>query len=296
MILTTGVRAIDRFQLTAFRTGIDQGHHLEGLGRLLSLKHRFMKCIAVPVHFTSRSLNAARYAADLAGKLGAELRLLYVNTLPAGRALAPTVIEEVRHSGLESLKSLEEELRDRTGGKVPIHTDQKTGKKAECIRDFCKSAKPILIVTGGPIDIRLSCPVLNVPEGGFFHRLNTVVIACDRADILSGMADYLPFLTVLHNRLGCSFELVHVVQDGEGSITKVIQEYREWKTRPDFFPAKLHFIRQDEPQEGITEYLENHSADWLMVLPKNHGWIEFHDSHAKSISDSADIPVLSLYE
>jgi nucleotide-binding universal stress UspA family protein len=255
-----------------------------------------MKCIAVPVHFTSRSINAARYAAELAVKLDAELRLLFVNPLPARQLLTPPVIEEIRHSGFESLRSLGEELRERTQGKVLIHTDQQTGKKEEFIRAFCKEANPFLVVVGGPVDLRLSSNVLSVPENAVFNGVKSIGIACDRDDILSGMADHLPFLTELYNRLGCRFELVHVIKDDENSISRVLLEYSKWKSRPLFFPEKLHFLRQKEPAEGISEYLRTHSADWLMVLPKTHGWIEFHNSQSKSISETCELPVLSVYE
>jgi nucleotide-binding universal stress UspA family protein len=255
-----------------------------------------MKCIVVPVHFTTRSTNAARYAAELAVKLGAELRLLFVNPLPATQVLAPMVIEEIRHSGLESLKSLEGELREQTRGKLRIHTDHQTGKKKDCIRAFCRASNPFLVVVGGPVELGLYCPVLSVPEHTSFHEINSVVIACDRDDILSGMVDHVSFLTELYYVLGCRFELVHVIRDGEGSISRMIEEYREWKSRPIFFPDKLHFLRQDQPSEGISEYLRNHDADWLIVLPKTHGWIEFHDSQAKDISETCDLPVLSIYE
>ncbi|HLX66444.1 MAG TPA: universal stress protein [Puia sp.] len=255
-----------------------------------------MKCIAVPVHFTTRSLHAARYAAELAVKLDAELRLLFVNPLPVRQPLTPPVIEEIRHSGFESLRSLREQLQERAGGKLRIHTDQQNGKKEECIRAFCKEVKPFLVVVGGPIDLRLSCPVLSVPENAAFNGINSVVISCDRDDILSGMADHLPFLTELYARLGCRFELVHIIRNGEASISQAIREYREWKSRPVFFPEKLNFLRQDEPAEGISEYLRCHLADWLMVLPKTHSWIEFHDSQAKNISGTCKLPVLSVYE
>ncbi len=172
-----------------------------------------MKCIAVPVHFTSRSINAARYAAELAVKLDAELRLLFVNPLPARQLLTPPVIEEIRHSGLEFLRSLGEELRERTQGKVRSHRSA-NGKKEECIRAFCKETNPFLVVVGGPVDLRLSSNVLSVPENAVFNGVKSIGIACDRDDILSGMADHLPFLTELYNRLGCHFELVHVIKRG----------------------------------------------------------------------------------
>jgi len=255
-----------------------------------------MKCIVVPVHFTTRSLNAAHYAAELAVKLDAELRLLFVNPLPARQPLTPPVLEEIRHSGFESLRTLGKELRERTGGKVLIHTDQQDGKKEGCIRAFCREVRPFLVVVGGPVDLRLSCPVLSVPENAVFNGVNSVVVSCDRDDILSGMADHLSFLTELYACLGCRFELVHIVQDGEGSVSRIIQEYAEWKSRPVFFPEKLHFLRQDHPADGISEYMQSHSADWLMVLPKTHSWIEFHDSQAKNISETCKLPVLSVYE
>lgn len=256
-----------------------------------------MKFIAVPVHFTSRSLNAARYAADLAVALDAELQLLFVNpVLPVKRPLSTVVIEEIRNSGLEFLKSLVDGLRERTGGRIRISTDQQTGEVDERLRAFCRETRPSLMVLGGPVEQRIHCPVLSVPGNASFEGVKSVVIACDRDDILSGMPDYLPFLTDLYNSLGCQFQLVHVISEGKNSISRLILEYGKWKSRPGFFPVKLNFLRQDDLSEGISEYVNGHDVDWLTVLPKTHNWIEFHDSQAKSISDSCEVPVLSVYD
>lgn len=255
-----------------------------------------MKCIVVPVNFTPRSLNAARYAADLAVALGADLRLLSTLSLPSSRPLAPTVIDEIRHSGLEALNSLAAELQHRVGGKIHIHTDQQSGEAGERLLACCKELRPFLVVVTAPVDRHLPCPALIVPDKTAFHPIHTIAVACDRDDILSGMSDHMSFITELNNRLNCRFDLIHIIRNGEGSISRLTQEYGEWKSRPPFLPAKLHFIRQDQPQLGMNEYLHDHDADWVMVLPKPHGWIEFHESQAHNILEVSEVPVISVYE
>jgi hypothetical protein len=269
---------------------------LRTLIRVLSLKLIFMNPIVVPVDFNPPSLNAARYAADLAVSLTTDLQLLLVRRRSADKLLTPAVTDEILHSGLEGLQSLAAELGQRTAAKIKIGWDQRTGKPGEQIKAFCLETSASLLVASEPVDRRISVPQLIVPDQVHFHPVHTIAIACDQDDILSGMHEQMPFLGELNSRLGCQFELVHVIRDDGGSIGQMTQDYNDWKTRPSFLSAKLNFVRQEAPQNGIREYLKTHQADWLIVLPKRHGWIEFHDSEAKHISQTRDLPVLSLYE
>src|SRR6185312_15584541 len=159
-----------------------------------------------------------------------------------------------------------------------------------------QQAKPFLAIVGSAPVRRLPCPVLSVPSDAVFAGVKKIVIACDRGDLLATVADHQELLDDLFHFLGSSFELIHIARDGEASLQRMIREYQGWKGRPAFLPASPFVIRRQKLQQGITDYFKNHTADWLMVLPKEHGWIEFHRSQAETIAQEAPIPVLRVYE
>ena len=164
------------------------------------------------------------------------------------------------------------------------------------IEIFWRYGEPFLAITSGEAEGHF-----NGLFSPFHPKRSTAAskrssVACDRGDILEGLSDHAEFLKKLHTLLGASFEFVHIVKDCETSVEKIIREYSAWKSRPDFFPKSPFFIQRQDPREGMIDYLDTYPADWLMVLPKEHSWIEFHKSRAGSIAAASPIPVLHVYE
>jgi nucleotide-binding universal stress UspA family protein len=273
-----------------------------------------MRSIVVPVNFTANSANAARYAADLALVVGADIHLIHVFQIPVSVSEVPmpeSVFEELRDNGIELLAGLQAELTSRTSGKIAIITDMETGGVETKIETYCKDKKPLLVVMGtsgeslqnglsGSTTVRetrhLPYPILVVPHTAKFHAVEKIVVACDREDIDSGMPATLPFLKELSELLGARLEVVHVLTNGEESAAEAAEEYNVWKKEVRAFNPKMHFIRRPKVEEGISDYLEGHGADWVMVFPKSHSVLEFHRSRSKQVLQHCLVPVMSVHE
>jgi nucleotide-binding universal stress UspA family protein len=273
-----------------------------------------MPSIVVPVNFSPNSANAARYAADVARAIGAEIHLINVFQLPVSMSEVPlpeSVFQEVRDNSLELLSGLHAELTKQTLGKVRICTDLEIGAVEAKLEDFCKLREPLLVVMGATGNSmpsildgsntaralsRLSYPILVVPAGATFHPIGKIVLACDREDIDSGMPETLPFLQQLADLLGATLEVVHVLTNGEESAAEAIEEYNVWKRDAAALAPELHFVRQPRVEDGLSAYLEHHHADWIMVFPKSHSVLEFHRSKAKKIVEHCMAPVMSVHE
>lgn len=273
-----------------------------------------MRTIVVPVNFTANSAYAARYAADLAAAIKADIHLIYVFQPPVSAAEIPlpeSVYEEMRDSGLDLLKELSDDLIKHTGGIVKIFTDLEFGGIGPRLEAFCTFRNPYLVVMGASGDglqnilegshavqamRHLRYPVLAIPPGTQWHPVRKIVVACDKEDIDSGMPDALPFLDEISRLLNARLEVVHVITAGEGSIVEAIAEYNVWKKGALGLAPELHFVRRSNVENGVADYLENHKADWLMVFPKSHSILEFHKSRAKQIVLNCAIPVMSVHE
>lgn len=273
-----------------------------------------MQSIVVPVNFTADSANAARYAADMARAIGAEIHLINVFEIPVSVSQVPlpeSVFQGLRENSLQLLSGLQAELTIRTVNQVPIFTNLEIGSIESRLEAFCESRKPLLVVMGAtgnhlPSILdgsntatalrRLSYPILVVPAGAIFHPVEKIVLACDREDIDSGMPDTLPFLQKLGDLLGARLEVLHVLTTGEESAAEAVGEYNVWKTEAAVLAPELHFVRQPRVEDGLTEYLGRHPADWVMVFPKSHSALEFHRSRSRKIMGHCLVPVMSVHE
>jgi nucleotide-binding universal stress UspA family protein len=273
-----------------------------------------MRTILIPVNFAPNAANAARYAADIALATGAGLHLLHVFQIPASVSEIPlpeSVYTTMRDNGLELLNHLQTELTRRTAGNVQITTALAIGETDAKIASYCQQHPPFLVVMGatghtlenvitGSTTVRairhLPYPVLVIPMDASFHSIKKIVVACDREDIDSGMPDNLAFLKELSGLLKARLVVVHVLTDGESSAAEATEEYNIWKNKVETFNPEIHFVRRPRVEDGITDYLATHEADWLMVFPKTHSVFEFHKSRTKQIVQTCAVPVMSLHE
>lgn len=242
-----------------------------------------MKKIVVPVNFSASSDNAARYAADMALAIHAELHLVHFVQVPVSTADFPMneyVFSEMEQSGTEGLNQLWDKLVVRTHGKVNIYTNMEVGNVEYRLEEFCTRTKPFMVVMGsaGPSLERaltgsnisaairhLPYPLIVVPGNAIFHQYKKIMLACDLDDIAAGVPVNNPLLKEFQNNFDCNFEVINIS------------------------------TKQMKVEEGISEYLSNHPADLLLVFPKKHNFLEFHKSHAKKIALHSSIPVMSMH-
>lgn len=258
-----------------------------------------MKNIIVTVDFTETSNNAARYAADLASAIGAELHLVHVLDYKSIYPEVPVpdyVLDEVRNNGFGSLDNLVAELKVRTGQKISIATDLETGPVERQVREFCRWKKPFLVVRGAargetPEIGRLPFPLLTVPAGASFHEVRNIVICCDEDEINNGMPVPMDFLLELKGLLHSHFDVLHVASHREDTATI---SFREWRsTLTEKFP-EIHFVSARTVDEGVKEYLDHHPVDWLIVFPRKSGLFSFRKSVSAKIVLHCPVPVMSF--
>ncbi len=216
----------------------------------------------------------------------------------------------MQHSAESSLASLSEELVKRTRSQVTVSTLLEIGSLEKVLEEYCNRLKPFLVVMGasgntlettmtGSYTVkamrRLPYPLLIIPEKAAFHAIKKVVLACELDDIGSGLPVSLSFLSELYQLFGSHFEVITIaekVQDREG---EAVFAFNSWKQRLKEILPDVHIIRTENIEEGISNYLGNNHADWLMIFPKKHSFFEFHSSQSKKIVKNCPVPVMSLH-
>jgi nucleotide-binding universal stress UspA family protein len=272
-----------------------------------------MKSIVVPINFSPCATNAARYAADLAQAIHADLHLIHILQVPVNSAeltMNQYLYDQMVESADIALKQLQFELTKRTNNRIKVETTLEAGNVASKVKDLCRELKPYAIVLGatGPTFEKvlagspvasllhnLDYPVLVVPESYTFHRFHRILLACDLEDIGSGMPNSLPLLKDLRQHFGSRFDIVTV------ETRKVLTEEQYgfdsegWKRELKELYPEIHYVRKPKVEDGILEYLAHNDADLILVFPKKHGFFDFHVSHSRKMAQHSPIPVLSLH-
>lgn len=259
-----------------------------------------MKSILVPVDFSEHSSNAARYAADMAATIGAGIQLLHAWRKPEPTLAGPLsddVLEEIRNSCLGCLEIIASELIQRTGRRVSVTTHFDTGDIETSIIRLCHWKRPFLIVTGPlpmPLRRRLSFPVLVVPPHAAFHPIHSIVLACDQEDLSTGIPVPIDFFKQIRDLFGARFEFIHVSIKEEKDKKMAIAAFSKWKDNLAAGIPELHFTHAESVEEGISQYLQSHPADWLMVFPKKTGIFRFHRNSSNEIILHCPLPAMSV--
>ena len=271
-----------------------------------------MRTILAPVNFSASSNHAARYAADMAMAIQADLQLIHVLQLPISTDMPMTdyVFDQLESSALEGLRELSRALHGVTGGKLKIATHLEVGIVDPVLEAYCKEIQPFAVVmgvSGGSLEKLLAgnntaraihhipYPLIVVPANAGFHGIKKIVLACDLNDIAGGIPVSLNFLKDLKELFHASFEVININTGKQLGEEQTIFAFGSWKDRfKELFPD-IRFIDMDSVGEGIRTYLEDHDAGLVMVFPKQHGFFEFHKSQAKKIALNSPVPVMSIH-
>jgi nucleotide-binding universal stress UspA family protein len=272
-----------------------------------------MKSIIVPTNFSPCAADAARYAADLAQAIHADLHLIHVVQVPVSSAelmMTQYLYEEMVEAANISLQQLKADLSKRTHQRIKIDTTLEAGSVSAKVKDLCQQVKPYAIVlgaagrslekflAGSPVASllhNLDYPVLVVPENSSFHQFRRILLAFDLDDIGSGLPNSLPLLKDLREHFGSRFDIVTVETRKVLSDEATCFESGGWKEQLKELYPEIHYIRKPKVEEGILEYLGNNDADLVMVFPKKHGFFDFHVSQSRKLAQHSPIPVLSLH-
>ncbi len=269
-----------------------------------------MKKIIALVDFSSNSMNAAKYAADLALSISAELSLLHVLQISLiAREMPATeqVFEEIQDSALESLNDLKKTLLRRTGGKIHISSNMEHGTVKHRLNEYCKQREPYIVVMGiaGNSLLRnivgsntlnavnhLPYSLIIVPENANFRPIHEIGVACDLTTAIGVFP--VNYLKELQQTFGARFELLYVNTENEkepsATALNLLKEQIQG-LQPDF-----HFATTSKLDDGMNRLLEDTKADLLLVIPKKHPIFEFHRSQFMKLALHCPVPVMVIHQ
>ena len=261
-----------------------------------------MDTVIVPIDFSATSLHAARYAAKLlVGQYGANM-LLYHSYSKASEAAEAE----------ENLRVLKEELMRDHIVKMDILAHQEDDfvagleraarhRRADLVVMGITGRSAIAQVFFGSNTLKMvetkACPVLIVPEKAPFSDIKHVMLTSDfknsQNSTPSGpIKDFLDaFKPTLH--------IVNVNKDHYISLTDNYEKEKEELRRMfEEYHPEFYFMRLFDVEEAINMFADEMNIDLIIVIQKNHSFIEklLKGSKTKSLTYHSKVPILVMHE
>jgi nucleotide-binding universal stress UspA family protein len=269
-----------------------------------------MEKLIVAADFSTASLNAARYAADMAVQINAEIILFHVidiSILISGISVAADFYTGMEKDAEEELNRLKEELITRTKNKIPVSVNNVSGLVISELTGLCDEVRPLAVIMGaqgksavdrvllgsntGEAIQRLNYPIFVIPSDTVYTSVKKMVLACDMQNTRA-----LPFNKMeKFVRLFNAQLLVLNIQTSEKN-TKSEVEFVE-STLSALTPA-YYSIHHDNVEKGINQFIAEYKIDLLLLVPKSRNPLAavFHKSISKKICWHPAIPVITLPE
>ncbi|MGN6193442.1 MAG: universal stress protein [Ginsengibacter sp.] len=272
-----------------------------------------MKNILVPTDFSDAAFNAISYAAFLANIFEANLLLLHVypNTAAFQEQFGAMVYqtgEELEASNEKFLKKQIEGIARRFT--VKINSLVLKGNPVYTINEIAKKYQSDLIVMGmkgkgesnsifgstttAMID-KTCIPLLVIPQHATYQTIDTITIATDfkNEELLS----HFTLLAKLISKFRPFIQLVNIQKKNchlsAEMIAGKMREGLEW----DRYNHSFNTIEKDNIEEGVDQFLEEHSTDLLVMVARRHNFFEkaFAGSHTKKMTHQTKKPLLIFH-
>lgn len=243
------------------------------------------------------------YGAQLAQKIGAPVLLTHVYEVPISISDVPVMvlpIEELKTTADAGLERCSEEVKT-SYPQLEVKTESRLGAINEEVNDLCKTSAPFAIVMGthgtsgfermlfGSTTLSFirhaHYPVIAVPATYNQFHIQTIVLATDLN------TDKIPYtkITDIVSRLNAQLHVVHITKEQEEYPASLLEPLKSLS------PVYRNLLNK-EVKDGLAEYVQENSADLLMILPHEHNLMErlFFKLHTEDIIASTRVPVLAI--
>jgi nucleotide-binding universal stress UspA family protein len=266
-----------------------------------------MKKIIAPTDFSPIAENACIYAAQLAADIKAELLLFHTIELPLSVADYPVTEELFDEAGVEKeLEALKSKLCAATNDKVIIKTKKILGFADHEISELCNRAKPFAVVMSshnskllhyflpGSTTVytakHVCFPVIVVPHDAIYKPFQKIAFATDLKDIYEVPVTEIGTIVKLFK---AKFEIFYAGRN-EKAINRHAVNNMLLNERMEYLHPEYYYIEDDNVHRGITELVNKHAIDLLIILSKKHG--PLHKSQTKDFVFYSEVPVMVIHE
>jgi nucleotide-binding universal stress UspA family protein len=267
-----------------------------------------MKTILIPTDFSDAAEYAAEYAANLSKDLNANVVLLHVYHFPTPVSELPVMViapDELQKENELLLQNKVNELKEKTG--VEAHYIAKMGLAVDEIMEEAQGADLIVMGMRGAGKLsetllgsittailrKTQTPMLIIPSKASYKRPETIVFASDY-DPKTNME--MNILKEFRNVFNSKIFVLNVKQKKESvSVEEAIAGVR-LENKLNEIEHVYYFPEKEDLVEGINEFVKDHHADIVAIIPHHYSLLErlFHKSISKSMAFHTNVPLLAL--
>jgi len=271
-----------------------------------------MKTIVVATDFSAAASNAAKYAADMALAIHADLFLLHVYQIPVVYFEIPVALaaDDIQDHAEKHMTKFKEELLSKSNGQIQIETAVREGNFFEELKTICEYRQPYAVVLGSKgktaaermlygthavyVMKHLEWPVITVPHGAMFSSIKRIGLACDFNDVLGTVP--VEEIKVLVNDFNAALYVLNTGARDEYNPDVLEQSALLQRMLGKITPV-YHFITDSNTDEGIMRFADTNNIDLLIVLPRHHSLIDklIHSSHTKQLVLHSHVPVMAFH-
>lgn len=273
-----------------------------------------MKTILVPVDFSDTSINAVRYAAQLAVQVNGKVMMLHAYQYPLihpvdkGLELTDEGVKEINLKELAKIKKTAE-------ADVPLVKLEYmviNGNLSGVINMFAENIRVDLIVMGlsgagkvkevlvgsNTLDVagNTKIPVIIVPEKCRFKEIKKVALATDYRDVVENVPD--KHVKHLLEATGARLHIVNI--DYHHEYATIDTPFQSGLLDAMFrgYEPQYYFVEDYDVQEGLSHYTEENKIDLLIAVPHKHNLLHklFVPSHTRQIVFHSKVPVMVVHE
>lgn len=272
-----------------------------------------MKKIIAPVDFSEPSVNAAKYAVQLASDLpDSTVTLYYVyETIVAGSDGTPLLIDPDarKNVAIVALNNLKTEIENIS--KIPVEIVAEEGRLAPCLEKYVKQNEIDLIVMGITGSSKLEqliigsntlnviskdiCPVFIIPGNASYKKIDRVIFTSDLKNVASTtpLRPLKKMLDMLHPEL----YVVHVTAAQTAVPKTELEEKRILEPLLKNYNPHYFFVMEEDFTAAVDKFAEEYAADIIITVPRKHSFLSglFKESNTKKLAYHSNLPILALH-
>jgi len=268
-----------------------------------------MKKIIVPIDFSDTSVNAAKYAIELAKNLSNIHITLYHVYSSISFSVLTSKDENSRQMVSENeLKNLKNKIAD---GFDAISCEAEEGSFVENIARFALGNHADLVIMGitGSSKItqvfmgtntlnvirNITCPVMIIPPDAKYTGVKKVVLTSDFKDV----ARTTPFASIIKilDTFKPHLDILNVDSEHFVELTDEFKIEKEaMKDKLQVFNPEFSFLRAYDFVEGISSFVESRNIDAIITVPRKHSFLSqlFVTSHTKKLAYHSNVPIIAV--
>ncbi|HEY1038676.1 MAG TPA: universal stress protein [Bacteroidia bacterium] len=275
-----------------------------------------MKTILVPVDFSETSINAAKYACELAKKLEANIILFHAYHVPVVVGEAPAFIpplDEVEKTSLKNLQRLKEDLMFQNERLVSVLCICKCGFAVDEIKLYAKEHRVDFIVMGtqgvGYLAERLlgsttsalihntKSPIIAIDKNARYSEMKKIVFACEYAEERN--PKLLQPLKLLAHTFGGHVYVINIDVEKSGNTcnSEVPGDCLNLGDSLSDIDHSYHYRQASDVVSGINAFAVENNADLICILPQKHALLNriLHEPVTKQMVFHSKAPLLILH-